>query len=525
VKPTSEVAAKAAELTKNAANDDAKLHALYDYVSQQFHYIGVAFGIGRYQPHTAEAVLENQYGDCKDKHTLLASLLASVGVHAYPALINSGHEVDLDVPSPGQFDHVVTVVPRGNDLIWLDTTSEIGPYQYLLAPLRDKQALVIWKEKPAEFARTPADPPFPSRQTFNMVAKLNDSGVFEGNAEFSARGDMEYLLRASFRMVPLLQWKDLGQRISFGMGFGGEVSEVTASSPEKTDEPFKFSYKYTRKDFGDWPNHRIVTPAPIIALPAGSDEDALPAGPIWLGTPSELHFQSQTELPGGYRPMLPPAVHLKEDFAQFDSTYEFKDGKLLSDRRLKTLMHEVPASEREQYKRFAKVVQDEYGVFIPLMSGSDSSLVSDEKSPGQTTVEALRNLPNSMNAEAAGLEADARQAALNRDMEGAISSLYRAVGANPKFTRAWVMLGSLLLGQKQKNAGIDAFHKAIASDPAEPAIAKAIGMDLDGSLSVRRCGPDLAGLYEGTSRRRRRSFQLRRLFCITEAIFGRRDRL
>ncbi len=55
------------------------MKALYSYVSTQFRYIGVSFGIGRYQPHGAAEVLANQYGDCKDEHTLLASLLAAVG--------------------------------------------------------------------------------------------------------------------------------------------------------------------------------------------------------------------------------------------------------------------------------------------------------------------------------------------------------------------------------------------------------------------------------------------------------------
>jgi hypothetical protein len=253
VKPTPEVAVKAAELTKNATTDEAKLRALYGYVSTQFHYIGIAFGIGRYQPHSAGEVLANQYGDCKDKHTLLASLLTAAGIPAYPALVSTSREVDADVPSPGQFDHVITVVPREGGPVWLDTTTEIGPYQYLLAPLRDKHALVIWKDKGAALVNTPADLPYTSTQTFNMDAKLNDAGTLEGQAEFAARGDIEYLLRAGFRAVPLQQWKELGQRISASFGFGGEVSEVTAGSPEKTDEAFHFSYHYTRKEFGDWP--------------------------------------------------------------------------------------------------------------------------------------------------------------------------------------------------------------------------------------------------------------------------------
>jgi hypothetical protein len=112
VKPTPEVMAKAAELTKGAADDEAKIRALYAYVSTQFRYIGVAFGIGRYQPHSAGEVLANQYGDCKDKHTLLAALLAAAGIPASPALISVKRELEAEVPSPGQFDHVITVVPR-----------------------------------------------------------------------------------------------------------------------------------------------------------------------------------------------------------------------------------------------------------------------------------------------------------------------------------------------------------------------------------------------------------------------------
>ena len=107
VKPTAEIRAKAAELTKDAKDDNARLQAIYNYVSTQFHYIGVDFGIGRYQPHAAEEVLENQYGDCKDKHTLLASLLDAAGIKAFPALISASRELDPEVPSPAQFDSVL----------------------------------------------------------------------------------------------------------------------------------------------------------------------------------------------------------------------------------------------------------------------------------------------------------------------------------------------------------------------------------------------------------------------------------
>jgi transglutaminase-like putative cysteine protease len=194
VKPTAEVSAKAAELTRNASTEEAKIRLLYNYVSTQFRYIGVSFGVGRYQPHSAADVLANQYGDCKDKHTLLASLLAAVGIPAYPALINSSRDVDAEVPSPGQFEHVVTVVPKDGALLWLDTTPEVGPYQYLVSNLRDKHALAVWKDKPPVLVSTPVALPYPSVQVFNIEGKLSEAGTLEAQADFSARGDIEYLL-------------------------------------------------------------------------------------------------------------------------------------------------------------------------------------------------------------------------------------------------------------------------------------------------------------------------------------------
>ncbi|HMD18389.1 MAG TPA: DUF3857 and transglutaminase domain-containing protein, partial [Terriglobales bacterium] len=86
VQPSPEVKAKAEELAKGLPDDDAKLRAIYNYVSLRYHYVGIALGVGRYQPHAASEVLANRYGDCKDKHTLLAALLSAVGIRAYPAL-------------------------------------------------------------------------------------------------------------------------------------------------------------------------------------------------------------------------------------------------------------------------------------------------------------------------------------------------------------------------------------------------------------------------------------------------------
>ncbi len=188
---TPAIEAKAKQLTRNLSNDDEKLRAIYRFVSVNIHYVGLDFGIGRYQPHSAEDVLSNEYGDCKDKHTLLAALLKAEGIEAWPAMIHASRKLDPEVPSLAQFNHVITVVPQGGKLLWLDTTPEVAPYKLLMPVLRDKQALVIPAARDALLQTTPADPPFPQEQRFTITAKLGADGVLTGHIKQKYRGDSE----------------------------------------------------------------------------------------------------------------------------------------------------------------------------------------------------------------------------------------------------------------------------------------------------------------------------------------------
>ncbi len=391
VEPTAAIRAKAAELTKGMADDTAKLRTLYSFVSTQYRYIGIAFGIGRYQPHAADDVLTNNYGDCKDKHTLLASLLQASGITLYPALINSSWKLDPDVPSPAQFDHIIGYLPQAKDkdAAWLDTTIEVAPFGYLVTRLRDKQALVMSGEKSIQLVTTPADPPFPSTTAFKIEGKLSDDGTFEAKVEDTIRGEVEVPIRAAFRQVPQPQWKDLVQQISYELGYSGTVSDVSASTPEAIGEPFHFSYSYNRREYPDWKSdHHFTVPGLPFFMPPVRDDAQYP---VWGALPI-------------------PDTSVPATVAQFQRK--------------------------------------------------------------------LRELPESNSPDANRLEAEARDEMTKQDLQGAVSSLYRAVAADPKFTRAWVLLGVLLLAQKQVDAGTDAFHKAMVADPAEPAIPKALGFSL-----------------------------------------------
>jgi tetratricopeptide (TPR) repeat protein len=470
VKPTPEIQAKAAELTKGLTDDNAKIHALYDFVSTKYRYIGIAFGLGRYQPHSAAEVLANQYGDCKDKHTLLASLLNASGIKAYPALISTEHEIDSDVPSPGQFNHVITVVPQATGFLWLDTTTEVAPFALLISPLRDKHALVIADDKPPALVATPANDPFPTLQKFEMQAKLSDAGVLDGKAENTVRGDAELLFRAAFRIVPQPQWKDLVQRVSYSLGFGGDVSNVVVPQPANTAEPFRFTYDYKRKDYSDWANRRITPPLPGMSLP-DVDDDVAATVPIWLGSPGDIDFHATLEVPKGYFPELQKAAHVKRDFADYDATYSLNAGVITAERHLVIKLREVPVSEYAEYKSLRKAIEDDYGAFTTLSTARTESSLT-------TYQEEIWALPVSGNDEANKLYDDAREQFGRNDTQAQIASLKRAVEIDPKWVRAWLWLGEIYKATRQNDLALDAYRKAVAIDPDQTVSYKALGFML-----------------------------------------------
>jgi transglutaminase-like putative cysteine protease len=368
VEVTPRIRATAEEITKGKSSEDEKIRAIYDYVSGRFRYIGVDLGVGRYTPHSAEDVLANRYGDCKDKHTLLAALLGAVAVQAYPVLISTKFKIDPEFPSASLFDHVITAIPRGDSYLFLDSTPEVAPYGLLMAGLRDHPGLVVSGDGPAKLVTTPADPPFLAREKFRMEASIDAKGALDGKARFEERGDPEIILRLAYRNTPQNQWKELTQRIVGRMGFGGTVSEVVATPPEKTADPFLLTYDYHRSDYSDWKESRITLPFPPLFLPELNEAQKKSKDPLPLGALQEVVYEATLKLPEGTNVIVPPNVEVKKDFAEYSSTYVLENGTLRGTRRLAIKLREVPGDQRSTYMALFQSMQDDLQRWILILN-------------------------------------------------------------------------------------------------------------------------------------------------------------
>ena len=390
---TPAIQAHADALTRGLTSDDDKVRAIANDVALHIHYIGLDFGIGRYQPHAADDVLANEYGDCKDKHTLLAALLKAVGIDAWPVLISSERDLDPGVPSPAQFNHVITLVPKGNSFTWIDTTAEVAAVGMLMPNERNKQALAIPNSSPASLERTPAQPPTPSSVRINVEAQLSERGLLKGHITQTTSGDVEMLFRLAFRRAPQSQWKDLVQGIAHTQGYGGETSNPQISDVEQIGNPFVISFDYTREKYYEWDDsratHWISPPLPPMGeeLAPGANEKKPGENPT-LGSVGRIVYHADLRLPPGWTVTPPKDVDINEDWLEYRAAYSFKEGVFTAERSMFVKKHEVPLGQWKRYLAFRRGMFEDWNREVLIRRGpgsapaSASSTVSTENPLG-----------------------------------------------------------------------------------------------------------------------------------------------
>ncbi|MBR0505098.1 MAG: DUF3857 domain-containing protein, partial [Kiritimatiellae bacterium] len=108
---TPEMTNEVRRLVAGCATDEAKIRAVFKFVSQEIRYMGLTLedGAPGYEPHDVDITFKNRYGVCRDKAALLAVLLRIAGIRAYPVLIHVGAKMDSEVPWP-YFNHAITAV-------------------------------------------------------------------------------------------------------------------------------------------------------------------------------------------------------------------------------------------------------------------------------------------------------------------------------------------------------------------------------------------------------------------------------
>jgi tetratricopeptide (TPR) repeat protein/transglutaminase-like putative cysteine protease len=445
------VRAKALELTTGKTTPRERLQALYDFVSRQYRYVSLSFGIGRLQPHLAAETLANRFGDCKDKAVLLEALASSVGIPVRLALVPSVREITPEVPSPALFDHVVVVAADGTDeqrWIWLDTTPGLAAFGWLSESLRGKHVLLVSAEP--RLVRVPADPPVPAIATVTVDARLTETGTLTARVRHTLRNDRETETRLTLRATPQADRKVLGKALEAADGLDGEVTAFRASDPENTEDPVWMEFETTQPNCVDpsKSSDTLKLPLPSLALTVRNAKDWPAGAPLDLGQPDEVRVSLTLTLPPRFGVRLPVDVTLSRDYLQYKSTYTFEHATLHVERTIRWTAREIPLARQSDYLASVKVLEADGEQGAGLTSAGSTAALG-EGSPDELFVAA----------------SGAYRA---KDYEKAVTFTRRLLDLDPGFKNAWNLLGSAYVGLNdyakavpafQSELQLDAFHK------------------------------------------------------------------
>ena len=343
---TPEIAAKAKELAGDKTDFYDKTEAIAEFVQKQVRYFVIEMGIGGYQPHYAADIFRNRYGDCKDKATLLVSMLSTLGVHG--ALVMVDHRrgvVDPDAPSIVG-DHMIAAIeiPEGYNSTKLRSvvTAKSGHRYLIFDPTWEKTAFgqlehnlqggygVLLEGSDSQIIQFPVLSPDLNTIRRTATFQLQSDGSLKGTVTEKRFGDLSEDRRSLYTMGDAKeQTKFLDLLLSQDFSTF-TVSDFKVQNAEALNKDLTTTYSLTAERFGK-PMGPLLMVRPRVL---GSDELYADRKerhniPINLSETMQEQDDYTIELPSGYTvDEIPDPIKLDLGFASYESSSAVKDHTL-----------------------------------------------------------------------------------------------------------------------------------------------------------------------------------------------------
>ncbi len=249
--PTSEIRQALRDITKNISPNDKKeiIRAVYDFVVSKTRYVGLEFGIHGFKPYKVDKILARQFGDCKDKASLMYSLLQVAGIESRLVLLRMrrlGH-VEPQPASLAIFDHAILYIPEYD--LWLDGTAQRHGSSEL--PYQDRNALVLVIEPNgnSRLRKTPEGQPGSNRTRSEYQIELQSSGGarIEGRTNVSGLAAPEYRRTYAVESTRNKLFEQGWARVFPGIA----VKEVTVSDLTQIEKDVELTYLMEVPQYAD----------------------------------------------------------------------------------------------------------------------------------------------------------------------------------------------------------------------------------------------------------------------------------
>jgi hypothetical protein len=372
-----EIKQKVAALTAGVTSTTSKMAALGKFVQDDVRYVAIELGIGGWQPHAATDVFSHHFGDCKDKATLMSTMLKEIGVDSYYVVVNTHRgSVNANTPAVNWFNHVILAIklPEGSGggdlkailqhktlgrLLIFDPTDDLTPFGYLRGPLQSNFGLLV-TDAGGELIELPrlAASMNGTRRTAKLT--LTPTGSLTGDVTEIRLGDRAAYQRYALRSAATDKDKIKPiESMLAGSLSNYRITHATVTNFQQKEQPFGYDYSLVVENYAKTAGNMLLVRPRVL----GSGASALLETkeprkfPVEFRGPSLDSDTFEITLPAGYEVSdLPPQVDVEYDFASYHSKTEASGNTLKYTRRLEVKELTVPVAQVETLKKFYRII-------------------------------------------------------------------------------------------------------------------------------------------------------------------------
>lgn len=384
--PTPEITSQAQQLTAGAPDLYTKLDRITSYIQKNIRYFIVTRGIGGFQAHYANDIYRNRYGDCKDKTTLLISMLQAIGVRAYYLHVDSERGV-IDPNEPSLLgNHMITAIelpegendPRlmarvktaaGKTLLIFDPTDETTPVGLVRPDLQGAYGNLADGENSRVLQipiLSPDSAGLDRSGTFTMAADGSLSGdvtdVFNG---VDAARERNFLKANVSKDIRDALEKNLSSDLP-GLTFKG----YEFHQQDDLDKPISLDLHVSADNYARSAGTLLLVRTHVMGTHAREVPDMMESKarkyPIEIGHPGRWRDSYDITLPAGFVvDETPDPVNMDTDFASYHSSVSAKGNVLHYQSEYVVRQVEIPAGKADEFRKLeGAILFDEKGAVV-----------------------------------------------------------------------------------------------------------------------------------------------------------------
>ena len=373
-----EIKQQVATLTGPFNTTLAKMQVLARFMQNDVRYVAIELGIGGFQPHAAPDVFKHRFGDCKDKATLLSSMLKEIGIDSFYVIINHerGAVSSLTPPHLEDFDHAILAIrltddlahpplvatvkhPQLGHLLFFDPTDTLTPFGEIRGELQGNFGMLVTPDG-GELVQLPILPP--AHNGIQRTAKLvlDNQGNLTGDVHEVRLGDQASYQRYALRSVQKSadQIKPIETLMAYSLGTF-QVTKASVTNLKENLLPFEYQWSFVAPRYGKLAGDLLLVRPRVLGVKT-SDllETKEPRKyPIELRSPTRETDVFEITLPQGYDvDDLPAPVQADYEFASYHSKAEVSGNVLRYTRTYELKDPSIPVSKIDDLKKLYRII-------------------------------------------------------------------------------------------------------------------------------------------------------------------------